>query len=48
MMVKKKPFALGFSRLSTIVRSGKGIDYNFANKVAATGQALIERLMKQQ
>lgn len=47
-MVKMKPFVLGISKLIIIVRSGKGIDYNFANKVAATGKALIEHLLKQQ
>ncbi|WNG40508.1 hypothetical protein F0U61_47590 [Archangium violaceum] len=46
VMVKKKPVALGISRLSIIVKSGKGLDYMFANKVAANGQALIERLSK--
>jgi hypothetical protein len=46
VMVKMKAFALGISSLSIIVRSGRGIEYKFANKVAATGKALIERLMK--
>ncbi|QSQ19020.1 hypothetical protein JY651_27120 [Pyxidicoccus parkwayensis] len=45
-MVKKQAVALGISSLSIIVKSGKGLDYKFANKVAANGQALIERLMK--